>query len=77
MGIMAAISNVQTSLPSEAISQTELLVTLSLVVSLSIALLVSDSKYWNRWASSTLGACSNPLLITFAGIVVYKVILIL
>ncbi len=77
MVIVAAISNVQTMLPSEAISQIELLVTLSLVVSLSMALLISDSKYWNRWASSTLDVCSKTLLITFAGIVVYKVIMIL
>ncbi len=76
MGIMAASSIVQTSLPSEVTSQTELLITLSLVVYLSMALLISDSKYWNRWASSTLDACSKTLLIIFAGIVVYKVMLI-
>ncbi len=77
MGIVAAISNVQTSFPSESISQVESLVTFSLVVSLSMALLISDSKYWNRWASSTLDACSKTLLITFAGIVVHKIMLIL
>ncbi len=74
MGIVAAISNVQTSVPSEVIYQ---VVTVSLVVSLSMALLISDSKYWNRWATSTLEACSIPLLVTFAGIVAYKVIMIL
>ena len=77
MGIVAAISNVQTSLPTEAVPQIELLVTISLVVSFSIALLISDSKYWNKLASSTLDACSYPLLITFAAIVVYKVMLII
>jgi hypothetical protein len=73
MSIVAAISNAQTP---EVIPQIQLLVTVSLVVSLSIALLSSDSKYWNRWASSTLEVCSSPLLITFAGILVYKVMLI-
>ncbi len=77
MGIVAAISNVQTSLPSEAVSQTGVLVIISLVFSLSIALLISDSKHWNRWASATLDICSSPLLITFAGMVVYKIMLII
>jgi hypothetical protein len=77
MSIVAAISNVQTSLPPEITSQIQLLVTVSLVVSLSIALLSSDSKYWNRWASSTLEVCSSPLLITFAGVLAYKVMLII
>lgn len=77
MSLVAAISNVQTSFPSEAASQAELIVTLSLVISLATGLLISDSKYYNSWASSTLDACSNPLLLTFAGIVVYKIILII
>jgi hypothetical protein len=77
MSIVAAISNVQTSFPSEAVSQVEVLITLSLVISLATGLLISDSKYFNSWASSTLDACSNPILLTFAGIVVYKIILII
>ncbi|MCX9084242.1 MAG: hypothetical protein OIN87_05505 [Candidatus Methanoperedens sp.] len=76
MSLIAAISNVQTSFPSEVVSQTEVLVTLSLVISLGIGLLISDSKYLTLNASSTLEACSNPLLLTFAGIVVYKIMLI-
>lgn len=77
MAIVAAISNVQISFPSEAVSQVQGLVILSLVISLAIRLLISDSKYFNSWASSTLDACSNPLLLTFAGIVAYKIMLIL
>lgn len=77
MGIVAAISNVQTSLPLETVSQGGALSTVSLIVSLSIALLISDSKYWSRWASSTLDICSNPLLITFAAVVAFKVMLII
>jgi hypothetical protein len=40
-------------------------------------LLIIDSKYWNRWASSTLDAITIPMLISFAGIVIYKITLIL
>jgi hypothetical protein len=76
MSIIAAISNVQTSFPTEAVSQVEVLVTLSLVISLATGLLICDSKYFTSWASSTLDICSNPLLLIFAGIVVYKIIVI-
>ncbi len=77
MGIIAAVSNTQTSFSFEVISQGGAFATVSLIASLSIALLISDSRYWDEWASSTLGACSNPLLLTFAAIVVFKVMLIL
>ena len=77
MGIIAAITNAQTSFPIEVISQGGGLATVSLIISLSIALLISDSKYWNNWASSTLDVCSNSLLLTFAAIVTYKIILLL
>ena len=77
MSLIAAISNVQTSFPSEVASQAQLLVTLSLVISLATGLSISDSKYFNSWASSTIDACANHLLLTFAGIVIYKIILII
>lgn len=77
MGIVAIASNVQTSLPVDIIAQGGALATVSLIISLSIALLISDSKYWNRWAESTLDACANPVLVTFAAIVAYKIMLIL
>lgn len=77
MGIVAAILNTQTSYPIDVILQGGALATVSLIISLSIALLISDSKYWDRWAESTLDACANPLLITFAAIVAYKIMLII
>jgi len=77
MGIIAAISNAQTSFPLDVLAHGGALATISLIVSLSIALLISDSRHWNRWASSTLDVCSNSLLITFAAIVTYKIILLL
>jgi len=77
MGIVAAISNTQISFPAGVVSQGGIIAIISLIVCLSIALLISDSKHWSRWSSSTLDICSRPLLITFAAIVVFKVIIVL
>lgn len=77
MGIVASISNSQTSFLVDIISQGGEFATISLIISLSIALFLSDSRHWNRWASSTLDACSVPLILTFAGIVVHQIMLIL
>jgi hypothetical protein len=77
MSMVAAISNIQTSVPVDIITQGGAIATVSLIFSLSIALLISDSKYWDKWASSTLDTCSGPLLVTFAAIVIFKIILIL
>ena len=78
MGIVAAaVSNVQTPYPMELISQGGEIAIISLTISLSIALLISDSKYWNRWASSSLDSCSIALLVTFGFIVFFKVIMII
>ena len=77
MSIVAIISNSQTSFPVEMISQGGALATVSLILSLSIALLICDSKYWNKWAANSLDVCSNPLLVTFAAIVAFKIMMIL
>lgn len=77
MSMVAAISNIQIPFTVDVITQGGTIAAVSLVVSLSIALLVSDSKYWNKWASSTLSICIIPLLITFAAIVLLKIMLIL
>jgi len=77
MSMVAALSNAQISVPVDILNQGGAIATVSLIVSLSIALLISDSKYWNKWAQSTLDTSSTPLLITFAAIVLFKIILIL
>jgi hypothetical protein len=77
MSIIAVISNVQTSFPVDVVTQGGTIATISLVVSLSLGLLITDSRYWNSWASSTLNTCINSLLITFAAIVFLKIIMIL
>lgn len=74
MGIIIAVSNMQTSFPLDV--NFEALAVISLIVSIFITLLILDSRYWNKWASSTLDAITIPMLISFAGIVVYKITLI-
>lgn len=76
MSMVAAISNVQIPFTVDVITQGGTIAAVSLIVSLSIALLVSDSKYWNKWASSTLNICTSSLLITFAAIVLLKIIML-
>jgi len=73
MGIVAAVSNTSPSFSVEIIAQGEALATVCLIISLSLYLLISDSRYWGRWASSSLDACISPLLVTFAAIVVSKI----
>ena len=75
MGIIAAISNMQ--MPAGVVSPGGELATASLIISALTALLVSGSKYRSRWACSTLDICTSPLLITFAAIVAFRIMLIL
>ena len=77
MGLVAAISITQNLFNPEVMFLAGSLSTLSLIISLTIALLISEYKYRNHWTSSTLEACSLPLLLTFAAIVVSKIILII
>ncbi len=74
---MVAVLNTQTSQPFEIISQGGAQATVLLILSLTIALLIFDSRYWSKWASSSLDAVSNTLLVTFAAIVAFKIMLIL
>jgi hypothetical protein len=75
MSIAIAMSNTQIS--SLLIDNIEILVNISLIISIFMALLISDSNYWNKWASSTLDASTVPLLITFALIYLFKITLII
>jgi hypothetical protein len=74
MGIIIAASNIKKSFPLDA--NIDALVVICLIISIYIELLIIDSKYWNTWASSTLNAITIPLLITFAFIIFYKIILL-
>lgn len=73
MSIIAATSSVQAPSTSEMVLLGGALATISLVISLFIAIMISDSKYWDKWARSTIDACSFSLLITFAAIVAFKI----
>ena len=48
--------------------------TISLIVSLSLAEVLVESKWWNKWASNTLEICNTPLLVVFVAIVMFKVL---
>lgn len=50
---------------------------ISLIIIFSISFLLSGSKYWNKYVSNTIGIYSNPLLLTFAAIVIHRIILIM
>lgn len=73
MSIVAAVSSAQTPSSAETILLAGALATASLIISLLIAIMISDSKYWDKWARSTIDACSFSLLITFAAIVAFKI----
>ncbi len=77
MSLIAAISNIQAQFPPDVIAEGGTITTLSLVISLSIALLISDSKYWNKWASSTFDICVSSLFLTFIAIIILKIIILL
>ncbi len=77
MSIVAPITNIQTAFPAEVMQNIGALVVIALIVSIFIELLVSDSRHWDVWSKSTLDATIMPLLITFAAIIIYKIILIL
>jgi hypothetical protein len=77
MSIAAIISNTQTLIPVEMIYQGGALATVSLIFSLFIDSLISDTKYMNKWVSGNLDLSSYTLLVLFAAIVASRIIAIL
>ncbi|PWB53638.1 MAG: hypothetical protein C3F06_05855 [Candidatus Methanoperedenaceae archaeon] len=77
MGLVALVSNTQTSFPIEIISQGGALATISLMIFLTIELLILDTKYWNKWVSGNLDSSSGTLLVLFVAIVVFNIIVVL
>ena len=51
--------------------------TVFLIITLIASLLATDTRYWNNYASNIFGTSSNPLLLIFVTIVIFKIILIL
>lgn len=75
--VISSLSNVQMQVSPQILEHGGALATISLIISSSIALLLVDSEYWNKWISSTTDMCTYPLLVVFAIIVIFKVIMIL
>ncbi len=75
--LTSSITNVQNQFSLDILTTGGALATVSLIISLSIALLLSDSKYWDKWSAGTLDLCSNAPLVVFAAIVLFKIMLIL
>ena len=77
MSLISTISNIQRFFPAEIFMSSGELVVILLIITVFIALSLSDSEYWNIWARSTLDAITYPLLITFLVIIIYKIRIIL
>ena len=69
------ISN--TNYPLDIVNIGGELMTIFLIISLIISLLLTNTKYWNRHVSDIFDMCSNPLLLTFMLIVIFRIILII
>lgn len=50
---------------------------ISLIIILSISFLLSDSKYWNKYVSNTIGVYANPLLLAFVAIVIHRIVIMM
>ncbi|MCD6208131.1 MAG: hypothetical protein J7J06_09120 [Methanosarcinales archaeon] len=74
---VTTLANVQHILAIEQIAIGGMLATISLIASLSVAEIMVESKWWNRWASSTLEMHNIPLLLVFSAIVIFKVLMVL
>lgn len=74
---VTAITNIQNVFSVEQVVTGGMLATISLIISLSMAEVLVESKWWNRWASNTLDLCNTPLLVVFAAIVLFKILLVL
>lgn len=72
---MTIISNVQFS--SDIIYDGGKLMTVFLIIVLIISLLLTDTKYWDKYISNMLDISSNPLLLIFVVIVIFKIMLII
>ena len=47
--------------------------TIFLIISLSIALLLVGTKYWDKITSDTFDVCSHPLLLVFVMIIIFRI----
>ena len=71
------LTNVHQIISAEQIALCGMLATISLIMSLSMAEIFIESKWWNRWAASTLDMHNAPLLLVFSAIVAFKILIVL
>ncbi len=74
---VTALTNVQNAFSVEQVMVGGMLASISLVLSLSMAEVLVESKWWDKWASDTLEICNTALLVVFAAIVAFKVLMVL
>lgn len=70
------IPDIQT-IPSEVTYVIGEFVSIFLIAILSISLLVSDTKYWDKYISNIVNIYSVPLLLTFVTIVIHKIMIVI
>lgn len=51
--------------------------TVFMIVVLIVSLLLTNTEYWNKYVSNVFDISSNPLLLTFVVIVIFKIMLII
>jgi len=73
MSIVANLQNVSLDI----ITTSGKFVSIFLITIFAISLLVSDTKYCNEYISGILRTYSNPLLLVFASIVAFKIMLVI
>ena len=54
-----------------------ILLSISLIMTLSIAEIMVESERWNKSAETTLAMCNTPFLIVFFLIVINKILMVL
>lgn len=69
------ISNV--NYPLETVNTAGVFVTIFLITSIIISLLLTYTRYWNKYNSNIIDTCSYPMLVIFIEIVIFKIILII
>jgi|LGVD01.1.fsa_nt_gb hypothetical protein len=72
-----SLTNVQHIISAEHIALCGMFVAISMILSMSMAEVLSESKLWNGWVASTYDMHDAPLLLVFSAIVVYKILLVL
>lgn len=77
IGFIVIVLQYEMPISSEMVYISGKVTTICLIISITITLLLSGAKYWNKYASDTLDMSSNSLLFVFIMIVVYKIISIL